>query len=206
HLEDVAWLESVVRAHNGVVAAIHRGQAILPAKFGSVYRSPEDLRVALMEAHDALVRQLDHLTDCDEWALHLYADRAVVERRVSEAHPELQRLQEEVATARPGRAYLLQRQLAGELAAATEEMLSELALAAFERLLQHAVAGETTSPTRADDPDAEILRAAFLVKRHHLTTFLAEADRIADTGTGVRCEYSGPWPPYSFATPADEVP
>lgn len=206
HLQDVAWLEAVVRAHNDVIAVFHRGRAILPAKFGSVYRSQEDLRAALTEAHDALVRQLDRLTECDEWAIHLYVDRDVVEQRVGEMYPELQRLREDVETARPGRAYLLQRQLDAELASATDAMLSDVALAAFERLQRHAVAGETTSPVRADDPDAEILRAAFLVRRHHLPAFLSEADSITDAGTGVRCEYSGPWPPYSFAAPGDEVP
>lgn len=205
-IEDVAWLEGVVRAHNEVVAAIHRRHAILPAKFGSVYRTQGDLHAALTAAHDALVRQLDRLTGCDEWAIHLYADRAAVEQSASDMHPELQRLREEVAQARPGRAYLLQRQLATELAAATEQMLSELAQAAFDRLSVHAVAGEVTAPLRLDGPEAEILRAAFLVPRQHPDAFLAEADHISDAGSGVRCEYSGPWPPYSFATPADEVP
>lgn len=206
HAEDATWLEAVVRAHNDVVAAIHQGHAILPAKFGSVYRSQDDLRAALTEANEALVRQLDRLTGCDEWAIHLYADRDVVEQRVADTRPELQQLRQDVEAAGPGRAYLLQRQLAAELGTATEQLLSEVAQAAFDRLLHRAVTGEITASMRLDDPEAEILRAAFLVPRDRVNDFLAEADHISDAGMGLYCTYSGPWPPYSFAAPVDEVP
>src|SRR5438067_5954977 len=32
-----AWLETIARTHNEVIAAVHQERAVLPAKFGAVY-------------------------------------------------------------------------------------------------------------------------------------------------------------------------
>src|SRR5438309_10084813 len=44
---DIAWLETMVRGHNDVIAAIHLEETILPATFGSVYAELEARRRAL---------------------------------------------------------------------------------------------------------------------------------------------------------------
>lgn len=206
-LHDEAWLETMVRSHHEVIAAIHREQAILPAKFGSVYGRAEDLKEALEQTHDALVAQLKRLEGCDEWAVHVYADRPTIERRVDAEHPTIQRLHRELASARPGRAYFLQRKLTDEIAVATEQALSDLAQAGYDHLVRCAVAGQVSPPARpADDSNGEIeiLRAAFLLQRESRDTFLAELGSFAESQPGLRCEYSGPWPPYSFAGLTEE--
>ena len=77
------------------------------------------------------------------------------------------------------------------------------------RLARWGVAGRVTPRTRST-PDAhgeiEILRAAFLVRRASADTFLAEVRSCVEGRDGVRCEYSGPWAPYSFVVPIEEEP
>jgi len=207
HRYDTAWLEAMVRRHNQVIAAIHQQQAILPAKFGSVYARAEDVQAAVAGAHDALLAQLERVEGCDEWAVHMYADRAAIEQRVVAAHPTIQALQQEIAAASPGRAYLLQRKLDEERAATTDQALREMAQAHYEQLARGAVAGQLTQPTRsapAAHGEIEVLRAAFLVQRASADTFLAELRSCVESREGVHCEYSGPWPPYSFAVPIEE--
>jgi hypothetical protein len=207
-----AWIAAMARSHNQVIAAIHQQQAILPAKFGSVYARAEDIKTAVAAAQEALLAQLERVEGCDEWAVHVYVDRPTIEQRVAPAHPTIQQLRQDLATASPGRAYLLQRQLADELAAATDQELSELAQAAYDHLARWAVAGQVNRPARsARDArgegapgEIEVLRAAFLVRRASADTFLAELRSCAEGREGVRCEYSGPWPPYSFAVPIEE--
>ncbi len=114
----------------------------------------------------------------------------------------MQQLQQELAAARPGRAYFLQRKLADELVAVTEQALNDLAQAGYDRLARCAVAGQVSPPARSAgdaNGEIEILRAAFLVRRPSLDTFLAEVRSFAESQKGLRCESSGPWPPYSFA-------
>src|SRR5438067_7240051 len=70
HGDDTAWIAEMARRHNQVIAAIHQEQAILPAKFGSVYARAEDVQAAVAGAHDALLAQLERAEGCDEWAVH----------------------------------------------------------------------------------------------------------------------------------------
>jgi hypothetical protein len=205
--DDTAWFAAVARRHNQVIAALHQQQAILPAKFGSIYARAEDVQTAVAEAQEALLAQLERVEGCDEWAVHVYAARPAIAQRVAAAHLTIQQLQHDLAAASPGRAYLLQRQLDKERAAAMDQALRELAQAAYEHLARGAVAGRVTPPARST-PEAhgegEILRAAFLVRRARADTFLAEVRSCLEGRDGVRCDYSGPWAPYSFAVPIEE--
>jgi hypothetical protein len=193
--------------HNQVIAALHQLQAVLPAKFGSVYARAEDVQRAVAEAQEALLAQLERVEGCDEWAVHMYADHPTIAQRLAAEHPTVQRLQHELASAPPGRAYFLQRELDEKRAAAVEEVLRELPQAAYEHLVRWAVDSRVTQPTRST-PNAqgeiEVLRAAFLVRRAQADTFLTELRSYVQGRDGVHCEYSGPWAPYSFAVPIEE--
>jgi hypothetical protein len=204
-LADAASLETLVRRHNRVIEAIHREQAILPAKFGGVYRRAGDIIAALRSHREALLRQLTELEGCDEWGVHLFANPAAVRERVAAEDPRVRRLREERDAARPGRAYFLERQLRDELEAATRQALVTLAQAAFDRLAACAVGGElSAAAATADAEEVEILRAAFLVRREEAGRFDEEMHSLASSGAGMRWECSGPWPPYSFAAGIEE--
>ena len=200
-LRDASDLEAMVRGHNRVIEAIHARQAILPAKFGVVYAHARDIVAALRSTCDTLLPQLHRLEGCDEWAIHLYADRAVVRDRIAERNPAIGRLREAHAAAKPGRAFFLQRQLRDELDGATRQALVALAQGAFDRLSAAAVAGQASAVKAAPDgaAETEILRAAFLVARDGAERFEAEMRAATDAGEGLRFECTGPWPPYSFA-------
>jgi hypothetical protein len=200
-LRHASALEAMVRSHNRVVDAIHARQAILPAKLGMVYTHARDIVSALRSTCDALLPQLHRLEGCDEWAVHLYADRATVGTRAAARIPSLARLHEQHAAARPGRAWFIERQLRGELESATRRALVTLAQGAFDRLSGVAVAGQVNPVKHVADAggEVELLRAAFLVARDGVERFEAEMRTAADASEGLRCECSGPWAPYSFA-------
>ena len=201
-LRDPATLEQMVRAHNEVIAAIHERQAILPAKLGGVYASLEDLREALQDGADSLRIQLDRVEGCDEWAVHVYAEREAVERYVASDRPSIRQLREDLTKASPGRAYFLKRKLSNDLAAATDQALSELAQSAYDQLKRFAVEGRASLPSggAAEREGAiEVLRAAFLVSRVDADAFLSAVNSLYGDREGLHCEYSGPLAPYSFA-------
>ncbi|HEX9057422.1 MAG TPA: GvpL/GvpF family gas vesicle protein [Ktedonobacterales bacterium] len=208
---DVAWLERMARRHNEVIEAIHRERTVLPAKFGSVYTSLEGLRAALAEEHDTLLGQLARLDGSDEWGVRLYGDLASIWRWTETQHAGVRHLREDLKAATPGRAYLLRKKLADERAGAADQMLDELVERAYGQLARRAVAGQITrriSGARAgqQEGEAEILRAAFLVPRAAVEAFLDDLGAVAKSQPGLRCQYSGPWPPYSFAVRAGEEP
>jgi gas vesicle protein GvpL/GvpF len=198
--DDAAWLEALVSGHNEVITRVHERQAVLPARFGSLYPDTAAVRGALADARDELAAQLDRLEGHDEWAVHVYADPELSERVAADAR--IQSLEEEIATARPGRAYFLKRKLEEERAAASRQAVMHLAQTAYEQLAQFADTGQVSPPVRTATRAGgltEILRAAFLVARAELDAFRAELLTL-ESRHGVQTELTGPWPPYSFVT------
>jgi len=200
-LRDASWLEAMVRGHQRIVEAAHRAGAILPAKFGSVYAEQEDLIAALKEAHDALLARVERIAGCDEWGVRLYAHRPTMERRAGARDSIAQQLQQDIAAASPGRAYFLRRKLAAALIEATDQALGELAQAGYDCLAGYALAGQVSrrpDERRGPGEEVEVLRATFLVSRTVGSAFEGAIHRFTGSGEGLRCEYSGPWAPYSF--------
>lgn len=208
-VRDAGWLEAMVRGHGRVVEAVFGECAVLPARFGCVYPTDAELAAALERSHDALVAHLRRLRGCEEWGVRLYADPEALARRVAAEDPAVGRHRLELAAAPPGRAYFLRRRIADGVAAATEQALGGLAQEWDDHLGRFAIA-RRASPgrrtPRAADREAEVLRAAYLVQRPRADAFVAELHRLAASQEWLRCEYSGPWPPYSFAEPDEDVP
>ena len=199
-------LEAMVSSHHRVIEAVHARQAILPARLGTIYARPDDIVASLRAGHDALARQLERLDGCNEWAIHLFADRAAVREHVMTVDAELRALREALAGASRGRAFFLERQRRDRLESATREALVSLAQQAFDRLRRDVVDGEIGAAGDRDaEGEVEILRASFLVRREDTERFLADVRSSATIGEGVRCEWSGPWPPYSFASVHSEA-
>ena len=208
--DNAAWLESMARRHHAVIDSVHQTRAILPAKFGSVYAHAEDVRAALADERDTLLARLNWIEGCDEWGVRLYADLATLRQRADEEQESVQRLREDLASASPGRAYFLQRKLADERAGAIDRFVDDLVGQAYDHFARHARAVQVTrrlagSHITQDQQNAELLRAAFLVPRESTEAFIADVRRFSERQGGIQCEYSGPWPPYSFAAHIEEV-
>jgi gas vesicle protein GvpL/GvpF len=208
--EDPAWIEAVARRHNAVIERTHQARAILPAKFGCVYASADDVRMALDEERDGLLARLDWVDGCDEWGVRLYGDVATIRLRADTETESVRRLREELASASPGRAYFLQRKLADELAGALDHLLGALTSDAYERFARLAKAGEisrrlASSRINPDEESAELMRAAFLVPRASAEAFIGDLRGFSESQPGLWIEYSGPWPPYSFVAQIESL-
>ena len=202
HLQDPVWLETAVRGHQRVLDLIHREATVLPAKFGCLYSTVEQMLAVLGHMHDAIVEQLKLLEGCDEWGVSVFADRRSMERRAAREALPMQQIQQRLATVTPGRAYFLRRELARTLADATDQTLAELAQTIYQHLARLVVVAQITnrSPqSRARTGETEIVRAAFLVRRSETEAFLQAFEHVIEGQEGLRGEYSGPWPPYNFA-------
>jgi hypothetical protein len=207
-LSDLTALETMARAHNAVIAAIHEQQPILPAKFGSVYASLDELGASLDDAQTQFLDALRRLDGCDEWAIHLYADQSLIAQRVADDDPELQRLRAEIEAASPGRAYFLQRKLTGAISAAVENKLLERERDMIEwlRPLTRGVVSQTAAVSggKTQGDEVEIMRAALLIDRTRRDDLLRALQARIGGEAGLRLEIGGPWPPYSFASEPEE--
>ncbi|NLU75392.1 GvpL/GvpF family gas vesicle protein [Streptomyces sp. HNM0575] len=199
-LEDLERLEALARSHHAVVAVAYEHATVLPMRLATVYL--DDGRVAAMLAErggefDALLSRLEgHV----EWGVKVYADPREAAAG-SASRPSDDGAQ---PAGGPGRAYLRQRRqqrsshrdtyrAAGAVAERVTELAGGIATAKVAHRPQQ---GEL-----AAGPGENIANDAYLVPDGRSEDFQAAIGGLAEDVPGVRVELTGPWAPYSFATP-----
>lgn len=201
-LEDMERLEALARAHHDVVAAAYEHTTVLPMRLATVYI--DDGRVAEMLAgrsgeFGALLARLEgHV----EWGVKIYADPGAAAATPSPAQGSAAASASDGGS--PGRAYLQQRRQQRSThrdtyraAGAVAERVTALADGtATAKVAHRPQQGELSS-----GPGENIVNDAYLVPAGRSEDFRAAIGRLAEDVPGVRVELTGPWAPYSFATP-----
>ena len=184
NMENLEWLAGVSVRHQQVVAAIARSHDILPARFGTVFRTPASLTADVERQKALLTRDLKRISGCEEWGVKIFSLRA----------------QPQAATGvKSGRGYL-QAKAAALHAEAGRDAGPEL-----QRLLRAlgGVAVETAPGSGAVSRGQRGLQwqGSLLVKRSQRSKLQQLMARFSRDWEGERrLEVSGPWPPYSFVS------
>lgn len=184
NMENLEWLAGVSVRHQQVVAAIARSHDILPARFGTVFRTSSSLTADVEEQKALLARDLKRISGCEEWGVKIFSLRA----------------QPRAATdARSGRDYLQAK------AAAFHAQGGQDAGPELQRLLRalSGVAVEIVPGSGAVSRGQRGLQwqGSLLVKRSQRSKLQQLMARFSRHWEGERrLEISGPWPPYSFVS------
>jgi hypothetical protein len=197
HMEDLDWLETVARAHHGVVEAAAQGTTVLPLRLATVYLDDDRVRAMLAAHRDAFADRLDRLARHTEWGVKLY-----VEAPAREEQP--------AAAAGTGRDYLRMRRAQRGSREDAYRAAQGAAARVEEAARGHAVDRVRHRPqqgTLARGPGENIVNDAYLVPQREAEAFREDVTRaVAAQAQGVRVEITGPWVPYSFAAPPSEEP
>ncbi len=199
HIQQQEWLEEQVRHHAAVLATIATTYPVLPAKFGCVYPSDIVLRASLRADSERFLTQLNKVEGCDEWEMRIIVNRQHLRQHIMYTSGALQDLQQQIATASPGRAYLLQRRFQNAVEAAIDQHLESLQETCSAYLNQCTVENQMTGGDQK-----EMIRFCVLILRRKAEDFFAAWKQLIARYPALQCEYSGPWPPYSFAIPLEE--
>ena len=165
--------------HERIVEALMDDRDVLPVRYGT--RLPDEAAAAraLADNHDAYAASLERVRGAVEVAVRAFAGDGPPAS--GPASPDGPVTGSEYLRARARRAAdeaearaLVHEPLAGAARAAT--------LAAVNR-------------------PGELLRAAYLIDREAVTSFSARVSAIQAANPRLRVTCTGPWPPYSFATP-----
>ncbi|WP_233522001.1 GvpL/GvpF family gas vesicle protein [Streptomyces triticagri] len=199
-LEDLARLETVARTHDAVVEAASAHTTVLPMRLATVYH--DDRRVAAMLTDraaelGALLRQLaGHV----ELGVKVYAD-------VREAAaPAPATADEAAAEMSPGRAYLQHRRAERRTHSDVHRAAASVAAQAAARVAGCAVLRMAHRPQRGELAPAtgeNVVNEAYLVPAGRVEEFRTALAGLDDEAPGVHLEITGPWAPYSFATPPE---
>jgi hypothetical protein len=195
-LNDLAWLEQKARAHEAVLDRLVGEGAIVPLRFGAIYRHLDEVAAMLGERSDEFAADLDRVRGRVELGV-----KGFVEREALEATLASERVAASVGGG-SGRAYLERRRMQREITEEAAAILAEAARSTHERLLEHSVAGAVSRPHSRElsgRSEEMFLNAAYLVSAADESL----RGEVADLGRGyaslaLTFEVTGPWPPYSF--------
>lgn len=203
-LERMAELEAIARAHHGVVDAAAAHGATLPLRLATIYR--DDTRVAemLRDGYARFVEALDRLTGRVEWGVKVYVDSTEMPPATVGAGSASSE-----SAGGAGKDYLRRRReqrrsrddawrRAADLGSRVDDGLAALAV----DLRHYRAQNPELSGARGEN----VLNAAYLVDTARSAEFAAEAQSLDGSVPGTRVELTGPWAPYSFALPPEEMP
>ena len=189
HLEDLAWLESTVRAHDAVIQAVAVQAPTAPLRFATVCFDDDAVRARLEERYVPLTRALDRVQGCGEWSVKVLAPAPATG-----------------AAARPagmtGAEYLRLRKEQSQRRTDADERAAATALAIHEDLATRSRASRrlpAQDPRLSGHSGTMLLNAAYLVPDDDADAFEAAISGLRSDHGDVVVDGRGPWPPYSFA-------
>ncbi|MDT0454820.1 GvpL/GvpF family gas vesicle protein [Streptomyces sp. DSM 41527] len=207
-LEDLTQLETIARTHHAVVEAAWAGTMVLPMRLATVYLDDARVRAMLDERSAEFDALLSRLEGHAEVGVKVYADARAAAAAAAAGAPAPPDSSAPAASAvSPGRAYLQQRRAqqrthrdayraAGAVAADVRVRVADMA--------RDMVAHRPQQGELASAAGENIANEAYLVPTDRIGEFHRALKGLADGVPGVRVEITGPWAPYSFATPPAE--
>jgi hypothetical protein len=192
-LDDITDLERLARDHHQVIAALASRTAVLPLRLATVYLDDDSLLRRLHADESHFRTTLNHLEGHDEWGVKIYAHPPTATPPPADRPRSGRDYLRARRTSRDGHELALQA--AADLGARVDRTLAEANLVADVR--HH----RPQSAALSAKPGENVVNAAYLVPRKHTRSFQDRVELLAAGTSGVHLEITGPWAPYSFASP-----
>jgi hypothetical protein len=194
-LNDRDWLERNARAHEEVLQAAAAVTAVVPLRFGAIYRSRDQVSRMLAERAGEFRSTLARVRGHVELGVKGWVDLPTLERSLG--------VDELPTEGSAGAAYLQRRRAERERAREVALRCAELAEEAHRRLSAVAVAAvaNRSQPRELTGrSEAMLLNGAYLVRSGD-EELRQEVEGLAaqHSSYGVEYELTGPWPPHNFA-------
>ncbi|MGA5873321.1 GvpL/GvpF family gas vesicle protein [Streptomyces cinereoruber] len=194
--EDLEWLEGVARAHHEVVQTVARHDTVLPLRLATVYQNDDRARRALTAQSRAFTERIALLRGRSEFGVKLYVSPT--------GPPDPREGTAADSSLTPGKAYLRSRR-AQHSAQETRYRHAQEAAARVEALAYRFSTHRVRHPAQRGalaGPEENVLNDAYLVPHDRAEEFRTALTGAVEGLDGVRVEVTGPWAPYSFATPS----
>jgi len=198
-LSSLEWVTPRALHHARVIDQVSRARPVYPARFGTLFTTPEALS-AVVQQHAEPLRDFFAMVEGRvEWDVKIFFDPGEAEARwIQEQIRAAAALLDDLPT---GRRYLaeqaMRREARKSLAPRLEALCGELA-----SRLSHDEHGlrERPLPPVVDEKRRPLIHWALLWPEaldDELRRRLADAADYCET-SGLQLEWTGPWPPYSF--------
>ena len=181
NMENLEWLSTVSVRHQRTVAQISEGVTLLPARFGTVFKSEKSLADHIREQKDQLEQRLARIDGAEEWGVKVFLNATPAASEIKAAS---------------GRDYLRAKSAATQAKRHTE---LDPEVTEFARELQSVAADSApTGTVSSTQPNLE-WQATFLVRKKDRPKWDKVLKKYATRWADRReIQCTGPWPPYSF--------
>ena len=196
---DLEWLGAIGYRHQDVVSDLMKRTAIVPLRAFTLFSSEDAIRAYLHEHGEMLAKVLERLDGKQEWTLRVEFEPQRWSESLTSRVASLRDLQNDIASAAPGKAFLLRKKLDDEKKRASHAAEQEV-VAEIERLVLEKLGCETVAETR-ERRDGAFPQINVLLNRDEEATLQelhATLNARYEPG-GVTLGLTGPWPPYTFA-------
>jgi gas vesicle protein GvpL/GvpF len=199
-LNDRDWLETNAREHEGVLESAAAVTTVVPLRFGTIYRHPDQVVQMLDDRADELAATLERVRGHIELGVKVWADLDETTRSLGTAA-------DEPAAPGQGAAYLQRRRQEQERSRELSALCADLAGEAHARLSAVSAGAVANRPQPSEltgRSDAMLLNGAYLVRKND-DRLEREVERLAaeHAELGLEYELTGPWPPHNFAEPPE---
>ena len=200
--EDLKWTEKNVRCHHGVIAETYRHSAVIPMKFGTVFKTKKSLAEMLKTHYGKFKRLLAKLGNKQEWGVKIYLEHEKFVEFLKQENREVKKLEKEKLAMPEGRRWYAEKKIEKSIAAQFEEEVENQLQAVINRLenfCEQVVLCDFLPKEAAADED-NIFNAACLIDKNKLDDFkkLLQEIRKEYEKIGGALVTTGPWPPYNF--------
>ncbi len=196
HLSDMEWVETVARAHEGVLDQLCRRTTVIPMRMCSVYRNEAGVREMLKRESGSLADALEQLEGKHEWGVKVFFSRARAGSQVPPADAASD-------AAQTGATYLHRRAQERDLEEQLGQLIDQAAGEIHEALAAMTADSALNPPQRSEVSGRAgemVLNAVYLVHDDHKEAFEDEVQKLSATyaSLGLELVITGPWPAYNF--------
>jgi hypothetical protein len=202
---DVQWLSPRAMAHDRVLTWAQEHGGVVPVPMFTLWATVSALTDSLAGREAELTKTFARVANADEFGLRIHRRDADMIARIHELDPAIAELRRSAEAAPPGQRYLLERKLTDQARTAARAASQRLAREAFDalRAISREAVARPLVPNQALAAESTmVLNGAFLVDRARLDEFRAAVAAFVreHEPQGLVFDFTGPWPPYNFAT------
>ena len=201
-MNDLEWLKTHVEQHEKTIELVMQHTSVVPSKFATVFFNEQNLRAFLQEYSSELEKKLNYVENKEEWGIKIYCNNESLKKDVIGQDPDIIKINQELSTASPGKAYLLnmkKTKMLNESVQHNIDLYRNLFMETLKKISFSCHVNPVTGKLTAEEDDM-IFNTAFLINRTGVPEFIEQVEKLkAEFGTkGFHFVCTGPWPPYNF--------
>lgn len=182
NLADIQWIGPRAMAHETVVEKISQSAAALPARFGTLFSSRQQLSQVLTQTYDQIMAFLDQVLDKEEWGVKGFCQRQQCVDKI--AAEDIVTQGDALKKITPGRRYFeekkIQTQAEKKFSSWLNETIKQLSQTFSVAWLTQVELKLLSKKATAREEDM-VFNWAFLVPKEKLTEFKALVEQVNQT-------------------------